>query len=84
MPMEPYGVGTPFASRQTSTAGIASNPRPASIPAGMATAVPKPAMPSMKPPKHQATSSASRRRSLEMDVIMCPITSMGPVFTHRL
>ena len=54
------------------------------MPAGMATAVPKPAMPSIKPPKHQATSSASRRRSLLMEVIMPPITSMAPVRTHRL
>ena len=54
------------------------------MPAGMATAVPKPAMPSIKPPKHQATSSASRRRSLLMEVIMLPITSMAPVRTHRL
>ena len=57
---------------------------PASMPAGMATAVPKPAMPSIKPPKHQAMSSASRRRSLEIEVIMPPITSMAPVLTHRL
>ena len=77
-------MGTPLASRQMSTAGTASKPRPASMPAGMATAVPKPAMPSIKPPKHQATSSASRRRSLLMEVIMPPITSMAPVRTHRL
>ena len=54
------------------------------MPAGMATAVPKPAMPSMNPPKHQAMSRARIRRSLEMEVIICPITSMAPVLTHRL
>ena len=40
-------------------------------------------MPSMNPPKHQATSRAKILRSLEMDVIICPITSMAPVLTHR-
>ena len=83
-PTEPKQVGTPLATRQTRTACSGGKPRAASMPAGMATAVPKPLMPSMKPPKHQATSSASTRRSRESEVIMEPITSMAPVRTHRL
>ena len=84
MPIEPYGVGTPLASRHMSTAGMGEKPRAASMPAGIATAVPKPAMPSMKPPKHQAIRSAKMRRSLEMEVIMPLMTSMAPVLTQRL
>ena len=56
----------------------------ADMPAGIATAVPNPLMPSMKPPKHQATSNARTRRSVESEVIIDPITSMAPVRTHRL
>ena len=54
------------------------------MPAGMATAVPKPAIPSIKPPKHQAMSSARMRRSAETEVIIRPMTSIAPVRTQRL
>ena len=82
--MEPYGVGTPLASRHISTAGMGEKPSAASMPAGMATAVPKPAMPSIKPPKHHATNSAKILRSLEIEVIIWLITPIAPVLTHRL
>ena len=54
------------------------------MPAGIATAVPKPLMSSMNPPKHHATSSANTRRSAESEVIIALITSIAPVCTHRL
>ena len=59
-------------------------PMPASMLAGMAMAVPKPAMPSMKPPKHQPMSSTSTRLSAETPVSICLMTSMAPVFRDRL
>ncbi len=84
MPMEPQGVGNPLASRQTRHEKMGSNPMAASMPAGMAMAVPNPAMPSMKPPKHQAMRSTSRRLSLVTDASIPLMVSMAPVFTHKL
>lgn len=48
IPMEPYVVGTELATRQTRIALMGSKPRATSIDAGIAIAVPKPAIPSMK------------------------------------
>ena len=59
-------------------------PMPASMLAGMATAVPKPAMPSRKPPKHQPMSRISTRWSLETLVSRRLMTSMAPVRRERL
>lgn len=57
---------------------------PASMLAGMAIAVPKPAMPSIKPPKHHPMRSTSTRLSAETPVSICLMTSMAPVFRDRL
>ena len=84
MPMEPNMVGVPLAIRQATMAMMGLMPRPASMPAGMATAVPKPAMPSRKPPKHQPMSSVSTRLSELTEVSICLMTSMAPVCTVRL
>ena len=62
-PTEPKAVGVEFATRQQRTALAGSKPTPTRIAHGIATAVPKPAIPSMKFPKPHATSSARKRLS---------------------
>ena len=52
--------------------------------AGMAIAVPKPAIPSRNPPKHHPTSRMRRRLSAETPVSICLIMSIAPVFKERL
>ncbi len=84
IPMLPNGVGTPFAIKQTKQENKAGNPNPTSIPAGIAIAVPKPAIPSMNPPKHQATNRTRSRLSLVTEVIICLINSIAPVLTVKL
>ena len=84
MPMEPNMVGTPLAMRQARMAVTGWMPSATSMLAGMATAVPKPAMPSRKAPKHQAMSSVRTRLSLETEHSMCLMVSMAPVCTVRL
>ena len=84
MPMEPNIVGTPLASRHTSTALMGSKPSAIIMAVGMATAVPKPAMPSRKPPKHQPISSASTRWCELTEVSITLIVSMAPVCTVTL
>ena len=82
--MEPNMVGTPLASRHTSTAFMGSKPSAIIIDAGMATAVPKPAMPSRKPPKHQPMSSASTRWWELTEVSIILMISIAPVWTVTL
>ena len=84
MPIEPNMVGTPLASRQARMPVIGLKPRAMSMLAGMATAVPKPAMPSRKPPKHQPMRRTRTRLSEETDVSMPLIFSIAPVWTVRL
>ena len=84
MPMEPNIVGTPLAMRQARMEVTGEMPSAMSMLAGMATAVPKPAMPSRKPPKHQPMSSVSTRLSAETEQSIRLIVSMAPVCTVRL
>ena len=84
MPIEPNMVGTPLAIRQHRMAVTGEMPSATSIDAGMATAVPKPAMPSRKPPKHQPMSSVRTRLSAETPHSMRLIESIAPVWTVRL
>lgn len=84
IPMEPYVVGTELATRQTRMALIGSKPMATNIEAGIAIAVPKPAMPSMKAPKPQPMSRARTRRSLLTVVNMCLTMSMLLVYSVRL
>ena len=84
MPTEPKAVGKALASIHTRQAVRGFIPMPASMEAGMAMAVPKPAMPSMKPPKHQPMRSTSTRWSAETLVSICLMTSMAPVRNVRL
>ena len=71
-------------TKQARIAVMGLKPSAMSMDAGMATAVPKPAIPSKKPPKHHPMSSTSTRLSLDTDVSMPLIVSMAPVWTVRL
>ena len=84
MPIEPNIVGKPLAMRHERIDVTGSRPSATSMLAGMATAVPKPAMPSRKLPKHQAMSSTRMRRSADTEHSMRLIVSMAPVCTVRL
>ncbi len=84
MPMEPNMVGTPLASRHERMAVTGLMPRATSMEAGMATALPKPAMPSRKPPKHQPMRMVSTRLSEDTPMSWALMTSMAPVCTVRL
>lgn len=84
IPMDPNGVGTPLAIRHNRHAISGSKPSPTSMLAGMATAVPKPAMPSMKPPKHHAIIRARILASEDTDERRRLMTSIAPVLRDRL
>ena len=84
MPIEPNIVGRPLASRQARMAVMGFTPSAASMLAGIATAVPKPAMPSRKLPKHQPMRITSTRMSDETEQSIALIFSMAPVCTVRL
>ena len=58
MPIDPKATGAVFASRARTAAVIGSKPRLARMEAEMATGAPKPAMPSIRAPKLNATSRA--------------------------
>ena len=82
--MEPKGVGTPFANKQTRQLNKGLKPKPTNMLAGIAMAVPKPAIPSMNPPKHHAINKTMMRRSLLTDAIICLMISIAPVRNVRL
>ncbi len=84
MPTDPNAVGNMLAIMHTMQASIGFIPIPASILAGIAIAVPKPAMPSRKPPKHHPTSRIKIRLSAETLVSICLMISIAPVFKDRL
>ena len=84
IPMEPNTVGAVFEIRQITADVSGEKPRPTSMLAGIATAVPKPAIPSMKPAKHQPIRIARTRLSADTLVIICLITSIAPVLSVRL
>ena len=84
IPMDPNGVGVPLAIKQTKQENKGPKPKDTSIEAGMAMAVPNPAIPSIKPPKHQAINKTRIRLSLDTDVIICLMISMPFVSQHKL
>ena len=84
IPIDPNGVGTPLAIRQTKHENNGSKPKATSILAGMAMAVPKPAIPSINPPKHHATNKTKIRLSLETLVIICLMISIPRVRNDKL
>ena len=84
MPIDPNATGAVLASSASTAALIGSNPRLARIAAEMATGAPKPAMPSMRAPKQNATSNAWTRRSPVSRVSDRRITSKSPLAIVRL
>ena len=83
-PTEPKAVGVEFTISSPTRVGSGSKPRAMRMLAGMATAVPKPAMPSMKHPKLHPMMMARMRLSLEMPDSIALILSMAPVSRTRL
>ena len=83
-PTLPNAVGVELMTRQETIERIGSKPSPTRMPAGIATAVPKPAMPSMKLPKPQAMISMRTRLSVETLPSMALMVSIAPVFSVRL
>ena len=84
IPMDPKGVGTPLANKHTKHENNGENPKATNILAGIAMAVPNPAIPSIKPPKHQAIKRTSTRLSLETLVIICLMISIPFVLKDKL
>ena len=84
MPIDPKATGAVLASNASTAALIGSNPRLARIAAEMATGAPKPAIPSIRAPKQNATSSAWTRRSSVSRVSERRITSKSPLAMVRL
>ena len=82
--MDPNATGVVLATRQTVAANIGSNPNPQRIPAGIATAVPNPAIPSINPPNPHAMISTRTRLSLDTEVSIFLISSMFFVCTTKL
>ena len=76
IPMEPKVVGTVLAIRQARMDRNGLYPKPTIMLAGIATAVPKPAIPSMKAPNPHAINRARIRLSLLTVVSICLITSI--------
>ena len=83
-PTEPKAVGVLLATRQANTTWIGSMPSATRIPAGIATAVPNPAMPSMKFPNPQPIKSRSTLWSMETPESMLLMRSIAPVSSVRL
>ena len=84
MPREPNATGAVLAMSASEAAMIGSKPRPASIDAVIATGAPKPAMPSMRAPKQNATSRSWMRRSPVSRASDRRMTSKSPLSTVRL
>jgi len=83
-PTEPKAVGVELTTRQAITARIGSRPIPTSMDAGMATAVPNPAMPSIKFPNPQPIIRRRTLSSMETPASIFFIKSMAPVSIVRL
>ena len=77
MAIEPNVVGTEFATKQAKIDFNGSKPTATIIAAGMATAVPKPAIPSIKLPKPQANNNAKIRISLVTEDSIILIVSIA-------
>ena len=84
VPMAPKAVATLLAIKLTVAEKMGLNPRLIRIAAGMATAVPKPAMASSNPPKPQVRSSTWILLSVEMEENCCLIISIFSVFSNTL
>ena len=82
-PTDPKAVGIELTTRHPTTTGTGSIPSAIRIPAGIATAVPNPAIPSIKWPNPHAIKRASTRWSAETPASIFLIFSIAPVSSVR-
>ena len=82
-PTVPNAVGVELAIRQINAAFNGLNPSETIIAAGIATAVPYPAIPSINPPNPQASINACALLSDEMFPSIFLTVSIFPVFTDK-
>ena len=83
-PTAPNATATVLAMSATRAENIGLKPSPMSIAAGIATAVPKPAIPSSRPPKPHTMSNTTMPLSSEMLVNCALITSISFVSRRML
>ena len=83
-PTAPKPVATVLPIKATSAENIGLKPRPINMAAGMATAVPKPAMPSNNPPKPQTSIKTRMPLSLVIAVNCRLMTSICLLSTRIL
>ena len=82
-PTVPNAVGVEFAIRHINAAFNGLNPSDTIIAAGIATAVPYPAIPSMNPPNPHASTNACALLSVVIFPSIFFTVSIFPVFTDR-
>ncbi len=83
-PTEPNAVGVELTTRQAITESIGLTPIAANMDAGMATAVPNPAIPSMKLPNPHPIIRSNTLWSMETLASIFLINSIAPVSNVRL
>ena len=81
---EPLSVATVLPTKDTRAENMGLNPSPMRMAAGIATAVPKPAMPSSNPPNPQTSNSTSNPLSSVIEVNCFLITSICLLSTNML
>ena len=81
VPIAPHATGDVLASRLSAAAWNGWNPNPIMKAPAIATGAPKPAAPSMKAPKQNATSKSWRRRSAVIPATDSFMISNWPVCT---
>ena len=84
VPMAPNSGDAALPIRQITQAVTGLNPSATNIAAGIATAVPNPAIPSMKLEKPQPITRAATRLSLDTDASIALMTSIAPVLKLML
>ena len=84
VPIAPKAVATLLAIKLTVAEKIGLNPRLIRIAAGMATAVPKPAIASSSPPNPQVSNNTWILLSVEIEANCCLIISIFSVFNNTL
>ena len=83
-PTAPNPVATVLPMRATRAENMGLKPSPMRMAAGMATAVPKPAMPSSSPPKPHTSMSTRMPRSSVNEVNWALMTSICLLYTSML
>ena len=83
-PTAPNPVGTLLAISDTKALNPGLNPKPIRMAAGIATAVPNPAIPSNRPPKPHTSRSTMTPRSFVSEVNCFLMTSISPLSSNVL